>query len=98
MEPEWSENENFFTPDWAFSYKGGDRIEIAGKEYNALVFTPELIFTIEPSEGPIGASLWTYAINLAMKEVVATEINSSVGGAPQIKARIVTFDCKWSFH
>jgi hypothetical protein len=98
LEPEWSENENFYTPDWAFSYKGGDTIEIAGKEYTALLFGPELIFAVEPSVGSVGVSLWTYAINLKMKEIVATQVNSSIGAAPLIKARIVTFDCKWSFH
>ena len=98
MEPEWSENENFFTPDWAFSYKGGDRIEIAGKEHPVAVFSPELLFAVEQTSGISGASMWTYAINLEMKELVATYVQSNIGGAPQITARIVTFDCKWSFH
>ena len=98
MEPEWSENENFATPDWAFSYKGGNKIEIAGNEHTAMPFSKDLLFAIEPAEGPIGASFWMYAINLQMKEIVATELNSSIGAGPQIKARIVTFKCKWSFH
>ena len=98
MEPEWSEGEKFFKPDWSFSYSGGDKISIAGIERPVVAFSPELLFASEYAEALAGASLWSYVINLKMKEIIAAEVQGGELVALSIKGRLVSFDCKFSFH
>ena len=98
IEPEWSEGEKFFNPDWAISYTGGDKISINGEEQPVAIFDPSLLFAAVYSQAPLGASLSSYVINLKMKEVIMTVVQGGVAIAPNIKGQLVSFDCKFSFH
>lgn len=98
MEPEWSENERFFQPDRSFSYTGGESIDIDGEKAHVVIFSPDLMFAMKSFTGPLGKTVATYVIHVKMKEILQTNLNGSVGGAPSVKGQLLTFDCKWSFH
>jgi len=101
MKETWSTDERFDSA-WTFQYDGGDQIIIDGRKGRLLAQHPGvLIASNEPSSTGWAAGVWTYAIQLSMQRVVASEVNA-YGGFEQpikgVRARSINLSCRFEFR
>ena len=101
MKETWSTDERF-NSTWRFEYDGKGHILIDGKEGRLLAQHPGvLIISDVPVSTGIGAGIWTYAIQLGMKKIVASQVNAHGGYMPQmqgVKARSTNLDCQFNVN
>ena len=95
MGPTWTENESFFEEDWVFTYSGGETIDIHGESATAIPLKGDLLVALQPSLGLIGGGVWSYAVNLQTREILATQVLGGIGGAPFVSGRLVQLSCNW---
>ena len=102
MQETWSTNNERFYATWKFEYDGKGHIFINGKEGRVLAQHPGVLIVSEvPRSNGVGAGVWTYAIQLGMKKVVASQVNANGGFEPQsrgVKARSTNFDCQFDIN
>jgi hypothetical protein len=84
-----------------FQYDGGDQIFIDGKRGRVLTQHPGvLILSDVSSSNGIGAGVWTYAVQLGMQKIVASQVNAH-GGLDRpmrgVKARSTNLICEFKF-
>ena len=106
---EWSKNEKFFTdgPWEVFSYKSGDSyVHLLKTDTRAKIVArfPNLLIANHSSEGTRGISVWSYAMNLHLNEIVAAQTNASGSNGEDkdkvmagLKARIVQLKCDFQY-
>ena len=87
--------EESFGSSWTFEYLGyGEEVFIQDKPNYAFINKGTVVI-LEYAANAISQSLWTYAINLKMDTVVATQVNAAVGlGMSNIKSRVVELECR----
>ena len=92
MPDEWTRETGL--PEIRISYPGsGDTALIDGKQNMAIVEGTNIIILEYASNGQ-SQSLWSYAVNLKLREVVAAQVNTSfVFGMAGLKARAVQLRC-----
>ena len=94
MNEKWT-SETGFSSDWLFEYPGtGDDIFIDNKA--ALGFlSAKTAIAIEYAENNNAQSVWSYAINLQINRVVASQVNTNIfGSASGMKTRSIVLGCK----
>ena len=96
MPVEWSDDESFFD-DWTFVYDGSDTLTLDGKEI-VLLTKGQLIFAVDAATSEIAGSVWSYALNLDINEIVATQVNAFNSYVVGVKARVVSFNCEFMEH
>lgn len=100
IEEAWSTDERFHST-WTFQYDGGDQVLIDGKRGRVLAqHYGVMILSDEPSSNGVGASVWTYAVQLGMQKIVASQVNAYGGfGRPNrgVKARSTNLSCRFEF-
>jgi len=98
MEGSWTTDEHF-NSSWSFKYDGNGHIVIDGKRGRVLAQNPGVLIVSEiPATNGIAASVWVYAIQIGMGEVVASEVNAYGGFKREdqgVKVRSTQFDCKF---
>jgi hypothetical protein len=100
MEEAWTTNERFDSA-WTFQYDGGGQILIDGKRGRVLAQHPGvLILSDVPFSNGIGAGVWTYAVQLGIQKIVASQVNAH-GGLDRsihgVKARSTNLACEFQF-
>ena len=101
MPDEWSTNEDFRGSKWKFIYTGNNSIVIDGLRIPILAQHPGVIIAGKGSSNGIGASIWTYAIHLGLKKIVASQVNAFggfLGKSQGLKTRSVNLKCKFDIH
>ena len=97
----WTTNEEF-NSSWHFSFTPPDKLFIDNNPAYILAQNPGLIIAAEaPGNNGDAAGVWTYAIHLGMKEVVASQVNAAGDFAPQmqsIKTRSTSFTCEFDLN
>ena len=91
----WSDDEKF-NGKWAFSFQGGDKLELDGKLLPIIYWDGVSMVAIDQNTSPIAVNTWAYAVNLELKEIVGSQVNSSSGFGAGIKARSMNFICEFS--
>jgi len=101
MGESWSTNEKFGST-WEFNFMPPDTILIDGKPGYVLAQTPAVVIAAEaPGNNGNSAGIWTYALHLGMKKVVASQVNAFGGFDPArrgVKARSTNFDCEFKLN
>jgi hypothetical protein len=101
MEESWTADEHFHSK-WKILYSGGNSIIIDGKQADVLVQHAGVIIAGEkPATNGIASGIWTYAIHLGLKKVVATQVNAHGHFEKElqgVKARVVNLNCKFEIH
>ena len=100
MKAGWTTNESF-GGSWNFIYSGGDSIVIDGKQVSILMQHPGVLIAGDIGGTGFASSAWTYAINLGLGTIVASQVNAY--GHPTIqdtgvKVRALSFKCKFNIH
>ena len=100
MKAGWTTNE-CFGGSWNFVYSGGDSIIIDGKQVIILTQHPGVLIAGDIASGAFASSIWTYAINLGLETIVASQVNAY--GHPTIpdkgvNVRALSFKCKFNIH
>lgn len=92
MPDEWTKETGL--PTIKISYPGSGEIAlIDGKQHMAIVEEQNLII-LEYSSNGQAQSLWSYAVNLKLREVTAAQVNSAVVfGMGSLKSRAVQLRC-----
>ena len=98
MGPSWTKNESFFNEDWVFAWSGGESMVIHGESATAFPGKEDLVVALQPSLGPVGGGVWTYAVNLQTREILATQVLGGIGGAPFVSGRLVQLSCNWKVN
>jgi len=95
----WS-NDEHFNSTWKFVYKGGRQITIDDKQAIVVQEHPGVLIAIEGSTNGQASGVWSYAIHLGMKKVVASQVNAfgSLDDAKGVKARSVNLKCIFAFN
>jgi hypothetical protein len=100
FEEPWSTDERF-NATWTFQFDGGDQILIDGQRGHLLAQHPGvLILSDVPGSNGIGAGVWTFAIQLGMQKVVASQVNAYGSFDPPdrgVKARSTNLTCRFEF-
>lgn len=60
---------------WEFHYKGGNKIEIDGKDIPIVTQHEGVIIALSHGSSGVGSNAWLYAIHLGLKRVVASMVN-----------------------
>ena len=98
MEGTWDTEERFNTT-WTFEYDGAGLILIDGKPGRTLAQHPGVMIVSErPGTNGTAAGIWTYAIQLGLKSIVASQVNAYGGFGPAmagVKARSTNLDCSF---
>jgi hypothetical protein len=97
----WTTNEKF-NSSWQFSFSPPDKLRIDNKPAFILAQNPGLIIAAEaPGNNGNAAGVWTYAIHLGMRKVVASQVNAAGNFDPRmqiIKARTTSFSCEFDLN
>jgi hypothetical protein len=104
MTDEWTTNEKFQFPGphfETFKYTRGQdfiliqtnnkRLPIVGYHDGGIVVTDAYV-----GEGQ-AFSVWTFAINLTLRRIIATQVNSWTNFGNGVKGRVVQLDCVFEF-
>lgn len=100
MGEEWTTDERF-SMVWKFSYKGGKDITIDDKQAYVILQHPGVLIAIEGRTNGYASGMWSYAIHLGMKRIVASQVNAAGDFDPElqeVKARSVNLSCTFAFH
>ena len=104
MGEKWSTDEHF-NIIWKFIYEGGDHIIVGGKRAQIIAQHPGVLIVLETSGGQQGSGfasgVWSYAIHLVMKRIVASQVNAfGTRDSPDhgVKSRSVNLKCTFTFH
>ena len=98
---EWSTDETFPGDHWeTFKYTQGQDFVILQKTNKRLPIVASYeggIVIVEVSVGASAVSVWSYAINLKMQRIVASQVNSYAVFGTGIKGRVVQLECTFRF-
>jgi hypothetical protein len=92
----WSRGEKF-NSEWVFQYIGGNEIVLDNKSHSIIAKSGPCFSFAVFSQDPFGVSIWTYAINVGIKSVVAAQVQASIGIVDGTKTRAVELDCDFDF-
>ena len=96
----WTTSEQFFSK-WKFLYSGGDSIHIDGEKIPIIVQCSDVIMAGSSGVSWLGADVWTYAIHLGLRKIVACQVNAfGFAGSKLkgVKTRAVELDCVFQIH
>jgi len=97
----WS-NDEHFNSTWKFVHKGGQQITIDDKQAIIALEHPGVLIVIDGSTNGHASGVWSYAIHLGMKKVVASQVNAfgSLDDTTRlgVKARAVNLKCIFAFN
>lgn len=94
---EWSTGEKFLGDPWKFRYRGDDYVLIDDRKVPIVARLEDIIIiAADAGEALFGAGIWSYAINLKLGAIVASQVNGhddvfSTG----VKTRSVEFNCNF---
>lgn len=92
----WSKGEKF-NGKWTFIYTGGKYLVIDNEKIHIVAEVQNNLVAIDPTEGFDGASVWSYAINLDVKKIVAAQVQTDgpfLGSG--VKTRSVELECEFT--
>lgn len=95
--PEWSSDEDFAT-SWRFTFDGEENLQVDGKKVLIAFWNGSILTAVDPANNNAAASIWTYAFNLDLQEIVATQVNTYRSIGTGVKARLVKLKCRFSFR
>ena len=95
MEGGWSEDEKF-SGKFRFSFDG-EKFMVDGKESVLVSWNGSQLTAVVPSASDHAGSIWSYAVNLDIEEIVGAQVNSYRAIGTGIKTRSVSFDCKFDY-
>lgn len=97
----WTTSEKF-NSTWQFSFTPPDKLLIDGKPAYILAQNTGVIIAAEaPAANSNSAGVWTYAIHLGMKKILASQVNAAGNFDPRtqiIKARTTNFNCDFDLN
>ena len=95
---DWTEDENF-GGTWRFHYDNSKtELMIDGKPTVMIVRDGKQMIALQFSQNETAVSLWSYAINLNLEEVVASQVNSfNMGPWNGLKSRAISFTCNFTY-
>ena len=96
MGAEWTSGEKF-AGKWRFTFDG-ERIEIDGEEAGLLFWDGNVLAATTGDSTDSSVSIWTYAINLDLEDIVAAQVNAYRVMGTGIKTRAVNFVCEFTYH
>lgn len=71
----WSNKGTASPEGWEFLYKGGNKIEIDGKDVPIVTQHEGVIVALSHGSSGVGTNAWLYAIHLGLKRIVASMVN-----------------------
>jgi hypothetical protein len=89
----WSTEDEFSGP-FIFSFDG-ETLHVNGESTVRLHWDGVLLSALSAGENEHATSVWTYAVNLGMGEIVGTQVNAHRFAGSGIKARAVQFSCEF---
>ena len=95
MGANWSTGEKF-PGKFRFSFDG-ENLEIDGKQAAVLYWNGIVLVAMDGGTTDSAASIWTYAINLDLEEVVGAQVNAFRNIGTGVKARAMNFKCEFSY-
>ena len=93
LSDKWGEES--FGSTWNFEYDGVSKEVLIDGKPNFAFFGEDTVIILEYANNGIAQSLWTYAVQLKMDKVVASQVNAAEGmGRSTIKSRVVELNCR----
>ena len=80
----WSKKGTASPEGWKFHYKGGNKIEVDGKDIPIITQHEGVIVAFTHGSSGVGSNAWSYAIHLGLKRIVA----STVGGYGHLDGKL----------
>ena len=71
----WSKEGTASPEGWEFRYKGGNKIEIDGKDAPIVTQHEGVIVALSHGSSGVGSNAWLYAVHLGLSRVVASMVN-----------------------
>lgn len=96
MGAEWSRGEKF-PGKFRFNFDG-QKMEIDGKQAAVMYWNGVLLVALDGGDSDAAVSLWSYAFNLDLEEVVGTQVNAFRTIGTGIKARVANFTCDFTYQ
>lgn len=94
----WSSGEKFISGEWKILYSGGKYVTLDGKKIPIVARAGANLIFAKPGIALFGADIWSYAVNLKLKKVVAAQVHSFDGLGDGIKTRSIELKCKFVIH
>jgi len=95
MGAEWKSGERF-SGKWRFAFDG-KKIQVDGKEAVLISWNGNVLTAISAVVLEDAASIWSYAINLDLEEIVGAQVNAYRTIGTGIKTRAVNFKCRFDY-
>ncbi len=94
----WDVGERFGRP-WVFRWVPPDNLMLDGESLIIASKKDEVLSAIDQwTEAPLGVGVWSYAINVPLRSVVAAQVNAFSGAFGRgVKTRSVEFECSFRF-
>jgi hypothetical protein len=89
---EWTDNESFGGP-WRFEYDASGELKVDGKAVAVLGKNRDQILAVGLGDSGVAFNLWSYAIHVGARKIVASQVNSFSSRRSGVKTRSVEFGC-----
>lgn len=95
MGAEWTTGETF-AGKFRFSFDG-ETVEVDGKEAVLISWNGNVLTALTAGISEDAASVWSYAINLDLEEIVGAQVNAYRVLGTGIKTRAINFKCEFDY-